>query len=434
MSEAAHDAPAVPGAAPGDAVQLDPSELPDEVGWFVPGRIEVLGKHTDYAGGRSLLAAVDRGHTVRARARGDQLMRVTSSIVNETIEMDLAAAEPNAREGAGHWSGYIRTVVHRLEANFPGMLRGADVTIDSDLPLAAGMSSSSALVVGLALTLGELAGIGRTEAYRETVTDRETLSEYLGCVENGQSYGRLAGHRGVGTFGGSEDHTAMLCGRDGQLVQYGFCPVRFERAIPFPDDKALVVAVSGVQAEKTGAAREHYNLISLSAREIVDVWNAQTGRHDVTIGDAVRSGPDAIEQLRTITGDGTYVTARLQQFLEESEQIVPAAASALAAGDLATFGDLVDRSQEHAEEGLGNQTPETVFLQRTARRLGAHASSAFGAGFGGSIWALVDAADADAFAVEWLDDYEAAMPSYANASTWLVTKPGMPAHRLNVRT
>jgi galactokinase len=406
------------------------SALPDSVTWFVPGRVEMLGKHTDYAGGRSLLAAVDRGHTVTARAREDRLLRVTSSIARETIEIDLDAPEAAERQGAGHWSGYVRTVVDRLRANFPGRTRGAEIGIESDLPLAAGMSSSSALVVGLALALGELCGMGEDEAYRRTVTDRERLAEYLGCVENGQSYGPLAGHRGVGTFGGSEDHVAMLCGREGQAVQYSFCPVAFERAVPFPEDRALIIAVSGVQAEKTGSALEHYNRVSLSARDIVGLWHDRTGGSEATIGEVLASSPEAADTLRDMVDPGSYLDGRLSQFLEESERIIPAAADALGAGDLSAFGDLVDESQQLAEEGLGNQTPETVALQRMARAMGADAASAFGAGFGGSVWAMVPAEQADRFAVDWVDHYADTFPVAGRAATWLITRPGAPAHRV----
>jgi len=79
---------------------------------------------------------------------------------------------------------------------------------------------------------------------------------------------------------------------------------------------------------------------------------------------------------------------------------------------------------------LGNQVGETVDLARLARELGASAASAFGAGFGGSVWALVSASDADAFAEHWLRAYRAAHPEVgANAST-LVTRPGGPAQPL----
>ena len=82
---------------------------------------------------------------------------------------------------------------------------------------------------------------------------------------------------------------------------------------------------------------------------------------------------------------------RFNQFVEESTELVPAAADELGAGDLDAFGRTVARSQELAERLLRNQVPETVALVRSARDHGAWAASAFGAGFGGSVWALVDA-------------------------------------------
>ncbi|MDO5661734.1 MAG: galactokinase family protein [Brachybacterium sp.] len=414
------------GASPRDDLLR---EARDEATWFVPGRVEVLGKHTDYAGGRSLLAAVDRGHTVAARASGNDILRVTSTLAHETIEIPLDRPEQREVPGGGHWSGYIRTVVDRLRANFPAMLRGADIRIESDLPLAAGMSSSSALVTGVALALIDLAGIGATDVFRREVTDRESLAEYLGCVENGQSFGALEGHRGVGTFGGSEDHVAMLCGREGRLVQYSFSPVRCEQDVAVPDDRVLVVAVSGVEAQKTGAAMERYNRVSRSAADIVQLWNRDTGHADANLGSVAARGPDAVERARALVRGEGYLVGRLEQFLSESEQIIPAAVAALGAGDLEQFGSLVDLSQQHAEEGLGNQVPETVGLQRLAREMGADAASAFGAGFGGSVWAMVPADGADRFAADWLDAYADRFPATANAATWLVTRPGAPARR-----
>ncbi|MBV7432435.1 galactokinase [Dermabacteraceae bacterium TAE3-ERU5] len=401
--------------------------MSEEISWFVPGRIEVLGKHTDYAGGRSLLAAVDRGHTVHARPWNGNGLRVTSSIVRETVEIPFADDVP--RRGGGHWSGYVATVVERLQQNFPGMLRPAEINIESDLPLAAGMSSSSALVVGLTMALLDHSGISSHSAFTSVVKDRETLSEYLGCVENGQSYGPLAGRRGVGTFGGSEDHTAMLCGKEGTLVQYSFCPVTFEREVPFPSGYALVVAVSGVAAEKTGAAMELYNRASLATREILGRWNRESGRADATLAAAARSAEDAPSRLHALVRSDDYLTRRLRQFLSESDVIIPAASDALSRGDLAAFASLVDESQRLTTEDLGNQVPETVSLQRLARENGAVAASAFGAGFGGSVWALVPENTAHEFAQEWLDAYGRQYPATANASTWLVTRPGPAAHR-----
>lgn len=419
-------------------------ERPAGVSWFVPGRIEVLGKHTDYAGGRSLLAAVDAGHTVTARAREDRTLRVRSQTADGEVVLDLddpsSTLDPSGAPAdlpAGHWGGYVRTVAARLAANFPGRLRGADVEITSTLPLAAGMSSSSALVVGLALALIDLAGLAADPAFTAEITTPEQLGEYLGTVENGQSFGSLRGERGVGTFGGSEDHTAMLCGEADALVQYAFCPVRRERVVAFPDDLALVVAVSGVEAAKTGAARDDYNRVSLAVTEILRRWREDTGREDATLADAVASGPTATSRLRALVagngpaGEGAdeYLRGRLEQFFTESERLVPAAALALEEGDLAEFGRLVDESQAGAEQGLRNQVPETVALQRLARRLGAAAASAFGAGFGGSVWALVPRESAEDFAARWLAAYREEHPGREHATT-AVTGPGGAARRV----
>ncbi len=399
--------------------------------WFVPGRIEVLGKHTDYAGGRSLLAAVDAGHTVTAAARTDRRLRVRSEVADGIVEIDLDRPDPRAaEESTGHWSGYVRTVAARLDANFPGRLPGADVTITSTLPLAAGMSSSSALVVGLALALIDLAGIAADPAFTAEISTPEQLGEYFGTIENGQSFGALAGDRGVGTFGGSEDHTAMLCGVPGALVQYSFCPVRHERTVALGPELALVVAVSGVEAAKTGAARAAYNRVSLAVTEILRRWREDTGRPDPTLADVVASGPAAVTRLRELAAGDDYLPGRLEQFLTESGRLVPAAAVALEEDDLDELGRLVDESQAGAEQGLRNQVSETITLQRQARALGAHAASAFGAGFGGSVWALVAAADAEDFAGRWLEAYRAAHPERTAASV-AITRPGGGARRLD---
>lgn len=410
--------------------QLMAGPAGDTVSWFVPGRIEVLGKHTDYAGGRSLLAAVDSGHTLTATARPDRVLAVHSEVVGDTVTLDLDDDHEGRPAGTdGHWGGYVRTVAERLDANFPGHLRGADVTITSTLPLAAGMSSSSALVVGLALVLIDLAGIAEDDSFTAEITTPEQLSEYLGTVENGQSFGGLEGFRGVGTFGGSEDHTAMLCGVPDALVQYSFCPVRQERTLRFSPELALVIAVSGVEAAKTGAALEDYNRVSLAVAEILRRWRQDSGREDRSLADAVASGSAAADRLRELAAGDDYLRGRLDQFLAESEHLIPAAARALEDGDLEEFGRLVDESQAGAEQGLRNQVPETVSLQRLARELGAHASSGFGAGFGGSVWALVPTADAEDFGRRWLDAYRAAHPERHSAGV-TVTRPGGAARRL----
>lgn len=398
----------------------------EPLAWFAPGRIEVLGKHTDYAGGRSLLAAVDRGVTVTVTPADDGITARTAAVPGELRVQPGDAAELPG----GHWGTYLQSVVDRLHENF-GPLAPVDVSIDSNLPLASGMSSSSALVVALAVSLAEYNGFTSTERWRSHIHSPADLAGYLACFENGMNFGELTGRRGVGTFGGSEDHTAMICCEPDSLGLFQFSPIRHDRTIPMPPEWSFVVAVSGVAAEKTGAARDLYNRAALGVQEILRRWNAHPDLPvEQSLADALRSSEDAVDRARALVAEDHYLSHRLAHFLAESESIIPRAAEALVRGDLTTFGEVVDESQQQASLTLGNQVPETEFLARQARRLGAVAATSFGAGFGGSVWAMVPTTDADEFAGAWLERYQAQFPMVAPMASTIITRPGGPIRPL----
>lgn len=410
---------------------MTPMAEPVEASWRVPGRIEVLGKHTDYAGGNVLVGAASRGITVTARPltdpdAGGLGLRAHSAAFPGAVCL-TRGVDPGLP--AGHWGRYVATAWNRLRANF-GELPPAELTFSSDLPLASGMSSSSALVVASALALADLAGLRETELWAsELGDDRLAWASYLASVENGSTYRSLVGHAGVGTRGGSEDHTGMLCSLPGQLGQFGFDPVARHRHVPLPDGWVFVVAVSGVSAEKTGAALADYNRASDATTEALARWNRATGRADRSLAAAVRSAPDAVTRPLALLGDEA-LRDRVDHFVQESELLVPAAGDALERGDLSGFGAVTADSQLLAESLLGNQVPETIALAADARELGAAAASAFGAGFGGSVWALVPRADADGFAAAWLDRYTRAFPERAGAASTIVTEADRPAESL----
>lgn len=382
----------------------------DVVRYWVPGRIEVLGKHTDYAGGRSLLCAVERGFCIVASPRDGTSVNVVSANTGERVT-----------------STYVETVVRRLARDFPP-IGGADIAFASNLPVAAGVSSSSALVTALYLTIAGVNALETRAEFRANIPDDDALAGYLGAVENGLPFGRLAADRGVGTFGGSEDHTAILRGQPGALVQYRFCPVRFEQAVALPATYSFLIASSGVQAEKTGAALGAYNRLSVLSRDALDRWNAITGRTDPTLGAAAASV--GAELVRVLSTEAPDLAERAEQFVVECEEIIPAASRALLANDLMAFGALVDRSNDNATRLLHNQVPQTIFLARRARELGAVAASAFGAGFGGSVWAMVADDDSPALCDELRSDYAEAFSSHAASAEFFVTTAGPAAHRL----
>lgn len=395
---------------------------------WVPGRVELLGKHTDYAGGRSLLCALERGFCVRAAGRKDALVRVMDVAGGGRFEMSLGESTP--RTGTA-WEGYVATLVRRVSRDLPVVKRGVDLAFASDLPQAAGMSSSSALMIAVFIALSKSNDLRSSEEFRRMVSTHEELAAYLGAVESGEPYGRLLADVGVGTLGGAQDHTAILCSEAGQIVRYAFIPVRREAIVEFPRRHTLVIAVSGVIAEKTGSTQSDYNRVSATVRRLVDAWNRETGRHDASLAEAVGSAPDAAERLRAVTqrlADAgvtpEFARRRLDQFLCETYEFIPAATDALQRQVMGELGVIVDRSQELAEKLLGNQVPQTIALQRHARELGAVAASSFGAGFGGSVWAMVPDSLAHHFADDWGAKYRQAYPGLAARSMFFTSPPG----------
>ncbi len=413
-------------------------ELPQQAqAFFVPGRIECLGKHTDYAGGRSLICAVEQGFILLCCPRSDQLVHIVDAKAGPparfTISSDLQPA-------MGHWSNYPMTVAARLARNFPGQLHGCDVAFISDLPPEAGMSSSSALLIASFLAIASVNDLCRHGEYKRNIDSPESLANYLGTVENGQTFGSLVGHKGVGTFGGSEDHTAILCCRAGQLSCYSYCPVRLERTIALPDGYIFAIASSGVVAAKTGQARQKYNRASALASAVLKIWNQTTGRSDPHLAAALLSSPDAPDRLRDSLGrahHGDFTTEellkRFEHFFAENQQIIPAACDALGAQDMDEFARQVDRSQQLTESLLGNQVPNTVFLAQSARRLGAAAASAFGGGFGGAVWALVTENTADQLLKDWANQYKKTYPREYRLGTFFLTRPGPAALSIQSR-
>ncbi len=406
--------------------------------WIIPGRIEVLGKHVDYAGGRSLLCTVERGIVVVAAPRTDRKLVLRDARRRESLVIALEASPYPSSQAPLPWSVYPRTVARRLQHNFGNALIGADVALASNLPPAAGVSSSSALMVGLTLAVSAINDLPATERWRQALVPRTKLAGYIGALENGADYGVLAGERGVGTLGGAQDQTAILCCAPGKLDVFGWAPVRHEREVSWPDDHVFVIGVSGVVASKSGAVRERYNRVARTAHHIVHAWNAQGGTAR-TLCDAFTEAasdptvgvPTALLRVAHDSANDEFpaerLEARLRQFQAETWQHVPQAAECIAQRDFHGFGTIVAASQRGAEDALDNQIPETVQLVSLARELGAVAASAFGAGFGGSVWAMVRHVDAERFASRWRDRYLKVFPQSASRVQVFATRPSAPA-------
>ena len=400
--------------------------------YFVPGRIEVLGKHVDYAGGQSLTCATEQGFCVVAAPRDDWRVRLIEPV--QLLEASFPL-DPELEPFTGDWTNYPMTVARRVARNFlpnhKGRHAGCDIVFNSDLPQAAGLSSSSAMIIGLFLAIAEVNRLGQLPEFKQEIHSDLDMAGYLGCVENGSSFGDLAGDRGVGTKGGSQDHTAILCARANMIGRFNYRPVELVQRTPLPEGYIFAIGVSGVHSQKTANTREQYNRASELAAEAARIWREHTGRNDEHLAAAATSSPDAQDQLRKLIVDADKpLRQRVEQFLDENYRIVPGACEALEAGDMQTFGSLTDDSQRGAELKLGNQVPQTVYLADSARKHGAVAASAFGAGFGGSVWALIHEDQTDAFLSDWSADYRKAFPVESKNAGFITTRPAPPAMRL----
>ena len=145
-----------------------------------------------------------------------------------------------------------------------------------------------------------------------------------------------------------------------------------------------------------------------------------------TTGEAVLSAPPLGELMALAEDD--YERGRLEQFLVESLMLVPAGAAAIAAAD-EQVGEVLEHSHALAHRKLGNQVPLTNAMVGLAQQMGAIGASAFGAGWGGSVYALVPRGDAEDFAAAWLAEYRRLDGAPESAMT-LVTRPGASAQRL----
>ena len=404
---------------------------PEYVSW-VPGRLEVFGTHTDYAGGRTLVCALPRGFALVGAKKADRGLRVIDAVAGTSVEVH-AGRDDKAPAGAGGWRRYVEAVANRLARNFPGAVFDADLVLASDLPRAAGMSSSSALMVSVARALVMLAGLRSRPEWRANVATLIDEAGYYACIENGRTFGTLAGDAGVGTHGGSEDHAAMVCGVPRMVSAFSFVPMREIAAAPMPDAWAFVVASSGIAARKTGGALEPYNRLSHGASALLDLWN-RFEKPAPSLAAALSAAPDALERLRSLIRaepvaewPAPWLDKRLRHFAAEDARI-PRALDAFRAADGAALAALAEESQTDARDLLGNQVDETVDLVRAAGASGAFAARSFGAGFGGSVWALVEENRADRAAPEWLDTYRARQP--AAAAVTFIARPAPAALEL----
>ena len=330
-----------------------------------PGRVNLIGEHIDYCGLPVLPMALGRSVRLAFHPRSDRETR----LVNRDPRFAPSAFAVNESippAPAGDWGNYARAAVGAVARRFPD-LRGVDALVESDLPIAAGLSSSSALVVAMALAI--------MHANRVTMPSLE-LMELLG-----------RGERYVGTAGGGMDQAIILGARSGYASRIDFHPLRLTPTA-VPADWQFIVAWSLVHAEKSGAARQAYNERTQQCDEARRLVAARLGQPaDITYPALLAAA--SVEELLQVAGAtlSGLLSRRFRHVVTEGTRVRQAEA-AMAARDLAAFGQLLDASHRSLRDDYEVSHPELDRLVELAREAGAAGARLTGAGFGGSIVAL----------------------------------------------
>jgi len=310
---------------------------------WAPGRVNLIGEHIDYHGLAVLPMALRRSVQVRFEARRDRRIRARSIGFGERAFEWREKLEP---AGAGDWENYLRAAARVVDGIAPGA-NGIDAEIESDIPPAAGLSSSSALLV--AFTLALLRANGR----------ECNFEELMRVLPDGEQF--------VGTRGGGMDHAASLASRAGCASLIGFVPLSVT-PIPLPAEWAFLAAHSLQTAEKSGAARGEYNARRAAGTAALE-----------------RLGIGSYREARPAMAEALADERERDAFLHVTTEAarVSAAVEAMRHGDAAEFGRLLVASHASLRDRLRVSSPPLDALVEAAMQAGALGARLTGAGFGG---------------------------------------------------
>lgn len=337
-----------------------------------PGRVNLIGEHIDYNDLPVFPMALHREVRIALRPRDDE--RVVLHNLSDGfpgVDFEIEPAIPPYVQGA--WGNYVKAPASELARRF-AIWRGFDGVLESNLPVASGLSSSSALVNAVGLALARI---------NEVSTEARSFAALMADAE-----------QYVGTRGGGMDQAISLGARDRCAARISFDPLRL-RHVNVPDDWCFVVADTGKKAEKSKAAMTAYNLRRKECEEALRIVSGHVATANIT------------EKLHT-TYPGLVAALDAKTLVEVAEDVlqgnllrrfrhvvteaarVEEAVDRMFAADTTAFGALMDASQASLRSDFHVSSMELDELVAIAREGGAAGARLTGAGFGGCIVALAD--------------------------------------------
>jgi galactokinase len=358
-----------------------------ETTWFAPGRVNLVGEHTDYNDGYVLPLALTLGTTVRATSRDDRTLRIMSAQEpGDVVTVTLDGLVPGA---VGGWAAYVAGTAWAL-AQHGVHVPGADLQVDSTVPRGAGLSSSAALECATAGALLDLAGV-RLGPLDVALLAQRAENEFVGmpCGLMDQAVSVLA----------QQDHLLLLDARSHEHRQVPFDLAGHGLALLVLDTRAPHVLVDGGYAARRAQCEEAARLLGVAALRDVDDLDTALARLDD-------------DRLRR----------RVRHVVTEDARVLDVVAL-LEAGRVREIGPLLTASHASLRDDFAVSCRELDLAVATALEAGALGARMTGGGFGGSAIALVDAATAE-------DVRSAVAQAFATAAleapvvVWAVPGPG----------
>ena len=322
-----------------------------------PGRVNLIGEHTDYNDGFVMPAAIDRSVFVRVWPRKDRKLAIRSENFGDQVEFDLDEPNPQAR---GHWSDYVVGVAVMLE-RAGHRLRGAELHIRGEVPLGAGLSSSAAVEVATACAL---------TANSHLHIDRRELALLCQKAEN----------EFVGARVGIMDQFVSLFGEAGKALMLDCRSLEY-KLLPLPDTVTLVICNTMVKHELASSAyNERRAQCEAGVKQLAKWLPNVKALRDVTIGE--------LEEFRGELSDVVY--RRCRHVITENARVI-LAAEALAQRDLYRFGELMRGSHFSLRDDYEVSSTELDLMVELAFMSdGIYGSRMTGGGFGGCTINIVD--------------------------------------------
>ncbi len=335
-----------------------------------PGRVNLIGEHTDYNGGFVLPMAIDREAHILARRRADRTVRL--------VAMDLASAESlfsldDITHDVGQpWSNYVRGVAMFLRqrgAQLPGM----DLLIHSDVPIGSGLSSSAALEVCAATGFQFMSGF------------------FIGAVETARLCQQVE-NQFVGVNSGIMDQFISVLAREGHALLIDCLDLSYQN-VPMPDGATIVVCDT---LKRRGLVTSEYNTRRAECEQAARTLGVPMLR-DLNISDLGR-----MEQVLP------PVVARRARHVVTEDARVLAAVEAMRTNDLVRLGRLMDESHTSLRDDYEVSCPELdTLIEIALRQQGCLGARLTGAGFGGCTANLVQNEAIPAFVASVGREYKA---------------------------